>query len=890
MINGSKKIIGIFIYFLFTITVTGQTISLRGIVKDSLENSLPYVSILAKPKISTQSMKFAISDDIGRYKLELVKNVVYTVTTSHLGYKIVEFEFVSSTNSQKDILLFEEINQLNEVIIELPVIVKKDTIIYNTDKFVTGEERKLKDILNKLPGIEVDEDGNVTSNGKNITHLLVEGKKFFKGDTKLAVENIPANAVDKIMIIDDYNEVSFLKGMTDADNMAMNVMLKKNKKNFVFGDLEAGKGENDYYKTHSNLFYYTPNFNFNFIGDLNNTGEKTFSFKDYMNFKGGPSGVFNERDYNLDKDNFSQFLEPLNIISSNNKMAALNITRVVSSKIDISSYLIFSHSKSKNQSETVNQYVIPNFNYIENVTNNGDTNTILGIGKFNLEYKSNNKEQWYLKLLAKKTSNFNNTSILSETNTEIKSIITSIDAENTYIDINLEGHKRVSKKHTFSFNTYFTYDEKTPNSIWATNQPILLGLVPLTVTKNYRLNLIRREKKNIWNTIFKHYWVLSKKSQFYTTIGNEYRKSDFFTNDSQELDDGNIVNFSSAGFNNNLNYKFNDLYIGISFKFKTGIFQFRQSLFAHNYSWNIDQTISKKRSKLLLLPDFSTSIKFSQSEKIKLSYGLESSFSDVSKFANRFYLQSYNFVYRGNEKLENELQHHASIFYMLSNLYRGFFLLSEFSYTKKIKGVKDLIQTDGTDNFISSILLDNPSENLRGDIILNKAHKNIKYSLRAKVITSNFLESINSNIITNRSTNGSYKFSIKSLHEKFPIIEVGLKQSIGKYTSNNLTSKFTTNEPFISIDYDFLKKFIFSFDYTNYKYQNKSLNQTSNFNLTDAMISYGKEDSPWSFKIVAQNLFNEKFKNKNSFNSYIISDTKTFTLPRIVMLSIIYKL
>jgi hypothetical protein len=216
--------------------------------------------------------------------------------------------------------------------------------------------------------------------------------------------------------------------------------------------------------------------------------------------------------------------------------------------------------------------------------------------------------------------------------------------------------------------------------------------------------------------------------------------------------------------------------------------------------------------------------------------------------------------------------------------------LSEFRYTKKIKGVKDLIQTDGTDNYISSILLDNPSENLRGDIILNKSHKNIKYSLRAKAITSKFLENIDSNLITNKSINGSYKISIKSLYEKFPVIEVGLKQSIGKYTSNNIISKFTTNEPFISIDYDFLKTFIFSFDYSHYKYQNKSLNQTSNYNLTDAIISYGKEDSPWNFKITAQNLFDEKFTNNNSFNSYIISDTKTYTLPRVVMFSIVYKL
>ena len=133
---------------------------------------------------------------------------------------------------KKNIVIVDDVNQLNEVVIELPIIRKKDTIIYNIDKFTTGEERKLKDILKKLPGIEVDKNGNVTSEGKKVTHLLVENKAFFGGGTKLGVENIPSNAVDKVEVIDDYNEVSFLKGMTKTDNLALNIKLKRRQKEF----------------------------------------------------------------------------------------------------------------------------------------------------------------------------------------------------------------------------------------------------------------------------------------------------------------------------------------------------------------------------------------------------------------------------------------------------------------------------------------------------------------------------------------------------------------------------------------------------------------------------------------------------------------------------------
>lgn len=871
-------------------SIKGQTITLKGFVRDSLQNPLPYVSLIAKPVVSGESMKFTITDDKGRYNLELYKDVNYVISTSHLGFKTVEFRFVSSENYQKEILLIEDINQLNEVVIELPLIVKKDTIIYNTNKFVSGEERKLKDILKKLPGIEVDENGNVTSNGKIITHMLVEGKKFFGGDSKLAVENIPANAVDKVVVVDDYNEVSFLKGLTDSENLAMNIELKDNKKNFVFGDLETGKSNRGYYKSHSNLFYYNPRFNVNFIGNLNNAGERVFTFKDYLNFKGGPSSVFNQRDYTVDKSNFSQFLEPLDVVKSVVKMGALNITRTVSDKINISSYLIFSRLNFNSNEETINQYLIPSANYREDISDLENVRNILGIAKLNLEYGPRNNERWLLKMLIKKSNNFNERSILSKISNDSDLFINSIDDGNDYINGNLEWHKKASKKHTFSFNLNYTYNNKNIDSYWETKQAILQGLIPLLPVQSYKLTSKKQEKKRSGNILFKHYWVLNKFSQFYTTFGNTYKENEFYTNDSQQLDEGITNDFGTAGFNNNLNFKLNDLYLGVSYKFGFGIFKFRQSLFAHKYTWKINQENLIRKRKLIFLPDFTTNIRLSQSENIKLHYILKNSISDISKFSNRFYLQSYNLVYKGNEQLENELKHFSRISYSKANLFRGLFLLGEISYSKKVRAVSNFIQTSGIDNYLSPIMMDNFSESLRGNFIINKTKKNIKYNFRAKVATSKYLEVINSDFIVNKSTSSLFKFSIKSLNKKFPIIEVGLEQRFGNYISNSIPFKFNVKESFVTFDYDFFKKIIVSIDYTHHIYQNKSLGIIDSYDLANATLIYGKKNSLWKFKVSGQNLLDVKFKKKNSFNSHIISDTRTYTLPRIVMLSIIYKI
>src|SRR5690606_14735057 len=112
-------------------------------------------------------------------------------------------------------------------------------------------------VLKNLPGVEVDREGNVTINGKKVTRLMVEGKTFFTGDPKLGVNNIPADVVEEVEALDNYSEIAFLKGLSDTDQMALNIKPKEGKKNFVFVDLEAGAGVEERYVVDPTLFYYS---------------------------------------------------------------------------------------------------------------------------------------------------------------------------------------------------------------------------------------------------------------------------------------------------------------------------------------------------------------------------------------------------------------------------------------------------------------------------------------------------------------------------------------------------------------------------------------------------------------------------------------------------------
>lgn len=887
-----KKVLLIFLLIASIFTLNAQKIVFKGIVKDSLQNPLSYTNIIAKPKDITKNMRFAITDEQGRYRLELIKNKSYTIDISYLGYQKIAFEITPTENTLKDFILKEAKNQLDEVVIELPIIVKQDTIIYNTDKFVNGSERKLQNILKKLPGVEVDKNGEVTVQGKKVTKLLVDGKAFFGGGTKLGVQNIPADAVAKVEVIDNYNEVSFLKGLTDSDEMAMNIQLKEDKKNFIFGDVEAGTGigYKSSYKSNANLFYYSPKTNVNFIGNLNDIGEKTFTFKDYMNFQGGVNAVFNSN-FNWKGGDLSQFIENKDVLKSTQRFVALNITKTLVDKLAVSGYAIFSNNNTESFSEEFNQYTT----FLEETKNKTTSKNILGIGKLSLEYTPNFKEKWYVRTQVKKSAVNTNNAISSAINTEANNINTAKENDIWYVNQNIEWHKDQSEKHIFSTVLDYTFDKNNPLTFWNASKAFLTRIKPIIQPLNSTQNLLKIQQlneteKHYLHTVFKDFWTLNNNIHIYTTVGNTQQQEKFISNDFQILDDTTFNYFSEKGFNNNTILKHNDFFTGIHYKFRTGIFTFKQGAYLHNYHWKVSQENVFQKNKWVLLPDFLMKIAFTKSKKIELNYNLKTNFSDASKLANRFYLQSYNSVFKGNSSLENELFHSARIRYSRFSMYRGLMLHASANYTKKIKGFRNAVNFDGINRFISPEILNNPTENWNAIASLKKRIKKIRYHVTGSYNTSRFIQKTNNIFATNKSDNYSFDLGFETLFDKFPRLKIGFKKDIGNYNSNNFTSKFSTSEPYLNIDYDFLKGFVLNADYRHYNYQNKAQNIDNNYEIANAMLSYQKEDSPWLFKLTTQNLFNTTFKQSNSFSDYVISDTKTYVMPRVLLFSIGYKL
>ncbi|AXO80802.1 carboxypeptidase-like regulatory domain-containing protein [Olleya aquimaris] len=876
-------------------SLQAQTITLKGKVLDSLQQPLHYANLLAVPNAEDVEVTFAITNQDGHYKLKLQPNKTYTITTSYLGY-LPNAEAVTLDNDTiKNIVLKENPNQLDEVTIKYtpPITVKKDTIIYLTDKFVTGEERKLKDVLKKLPGVDVDRKGNVTVNGKKVTKVLVEDKTFFTGSSKLAVNNIPADAVDKVEILDNYSEVAMLKGLQDSEDMAMNIKLKEDKKNFVFGDLEAGAGYRDRYIIHPNVFYYSPKTNVNLIGDINNTGFKSFTFKDYLEFEGGFGKLLNDASsyFGLYNSDFTQFLNNQDYKSSTNQFGALNIRQTINKETDISGYIITNNEKKQTETNTINSYQNIDIPFAEQRNTNNNLNNFFTIGKITLEYNPTTKEDLAFNNFVKLTNNTSNGLITTQSNSLNNSIYTLTDSYNVNLKQNLTYSRKLSKKHTATLEATYNYQNDQPITNWITNQEILQGLIPLQIDSNYNILHSKTVKSNNANIIVKDYWVLNNFNHLYTSLGVNTAFNSFKNTDLQQLSNGFINDFASSGFNNNLDYNFTDTFIGLEYKFQIGIATFKPATYFHFYNWQVQELEDKvTKNKALVLPQFTGKIELSNSQKINIKYKLNASFPSINRLANNFILNSFNSVFKGDQTLDNTLYHNANISYYKFSLFKGLNYNINANYNKRIKSYKNVVQLQGIEQFSTPILFNQPEQNVTINGRISKKIKKLKFNYNTRWSYRDYYQIINQTTNLNVSKGLENTISIETSFKKHPNIKVGYTTEISNYKAISTTTQFKNTSFFVDLEYDFLNDFIFKADYSLDTFNNKRTNNSNQFDVANVSLFYQKEDSPWGFEINATNIFNVKFRQNNSFSDFLIQESKTFILPRMILLKLAYKL
>ncbi|MDE6276640.1 MAG: TonB-dependent receptor, partial [Muribaculaceae bacterium] len=164
--------------------------------------------------------------------------------------------------------------------IRTPVKVMEDTIEFSAESYKTQPNAVVEDLLKRLPGVEVSSDGKITSNGKEVTKILVDGKEFFGDDPTVASRNLPVNMVEKLQVVDRKSDLARLTGVDDGEEeTVINLTVKKNMKNGWFGNVEAGYGWGDKsrYNGSFNINRFWNENQITFLGSANNINAPTFT-------------------------------------------------------------------------------------------------------------------------------------------------------------------------------------------------------------------------------------------------------------------------------------------------------------------------------------------------------------------------------------------------------------------------------------------------------------------------------------------------------------------------------------------------------------------------------------------------------------------------------------
>lgn len=870
-------------------------VQLSGSVSDSMNNPLTGANIIAIPLSDALSMEFSISDQKGRYRLNLKKDSTYVIELSYLGYQKISDTLRIKKNITKNYMMLPSNESLDEIVIEqkMAVLVREDTVTYRTQIFKTGEERKLREVLKKLPGVEVDRDGNVTVNGKKVDKLMVDGKTFFTGDTKLAIENIPADVVDEVEVLDNYSEVPFLKGLEDSDKMAMNIKLSAGKKEFIFGDIEIGAGHKARYLAHPTLFFYSPKTSVNLIGDFNNNGERSFSMKDYVNFEGGILSLMdNPDDFDIYNDDFSNFLQNDNFTFSKNHFGALNIVQKVNKDLDLNAYTIASWNKMEMLQENEITYLEDEF-LTETRTTKNNNDLFFSLNKIQVRYTPNLDEDFTYDAFVK-ISDANGFERINSNTQETRTYVNSrIEPEAIDFMQNLKISKQFSLKHTTTATLNYKFKDDRNYRNWIFDRSLFNNRLPLN-TEDETYELLQKTSSKINKAVMelRHYWVLNNTNHIYPIAGISFYKQNFSTQDAQILNNDQINDFTDDGFNNDLNFKMIDQYAGIRYKLKLGKFIFKPGILYRYYSWDIHQFNEqiKNDKKLVFLPELEGEYKFLNSEKIRFKYKLNSQFSDASNYANRLRILSFNRLFQGEENLENQLYHSASLSYYKFNLFKGVFLNATLSYTKRLKSVRTSTSIDGIDQINTAIYTSLPEESYSLNGSFSKKIKDFKITLNALGNLYDYSRIINENTIDYRSENLEYTFKTETSFENLPNLELGIKHRFNAFKNTEFKNVFEQIGPYGLIEYDFLNSFILKADYEYNLYKNKTSNETNHFKIGRISLFYNKEDSPWGFEIDINNVFDVRYKRNNTVDDFVLTDRRIFIQPRTALLKISYKI
>lgn len=650
----------------------------QGLLRDSLSRIVAGASVQLISSTDTVGTSSSVG---GLFTFNNVKADNFKIKVSSIGFEPFEKEYSYPVGESRYMLPAIELkgipNMLEEIVINgvVTVQVKGDTVEYAMDNLKLRQGAVAEEALKKLQGVDVDKDGNVTAQGEQVTRVRINGKDFFGGDVKTATQNLPADIIQKIQIVDDFGDMANLTGNKSGESTkVLNIQIDPKYNNGYATTLRVGGGTEERYQATGMFMGFKEKSQVSVLGNLNNMNAQLFDF----NVMGG--GARGRQGGGGRPGGGGMFGGAEGI--TNTGSIGVNLRHDFSDKLKVYGSYSYGRDDNNTLSKSFTEYIGQDLTKDEN----SDNNTVRGNHRFegNVEWNITSKD--YLKITPQFGYNDNSGNNLSNStffknnikdNTQLQTSL----SESTSPRYNVSGlyNRRLSEKGRNIFIN-FNYDNAlTDNDI----DQILDRKVYDPANQNATISelyeqTIREAQNKSWNAgaSVSYLEPLTDKSKLEFTY--DYNTNDYDNSDKQNGFDqnGNPLGNPQLNYAYNYDYGFTTHKVGASYMYENDKIKYsigaavQPSLLKGN-AFSSTESAVIDRSNFNFIPVARFEYKFSRQSNITFNYSGRSSEPGISQILPFEVSTNRTSTVTGNANLDPEFRHSLNARFRTGDFQKG---------------------------------------------------------------------------------------------------------------------------------------------------------------------------------------------------------------------------
>ncbi len=822
---------------------------ISGIVASPQNEPLEFASVvLLHPQDSTM-INFTTTDVNGKFNIFEDSRDTLLLQIHSTGY-ISHFKTLIYQNKAIDlntVILEEDIGLLDEIIISavIPIQIKKDTVSFNTSSFKINYDDNIEEMLEKLPGMEIDSDGAIMAQGNEVTKIYVDGKEFFGGDPSVVLKNLSADVIANIEVIDKKSDEAELTGINDGNKqVVLNFTLKKDKKNQGFGKASAGIGLNNRYFGNGNYNRFSSKEQFSAVIKTNNINVTGSNIKDFLQNADGLGDESDEENNFTPKKRLWGFLET--------QIAALHYGLEFKKNESLNTDYTYSKSRNNGSSKIKKTTFRTSSNFNSEIANdfdNEDTNH-----KLNFNYKNQSNATYsyfakgYFKNNERTTSSKRTTNIFNDEN----NITTFNDASSNNKlnqnkgNIQLKFNKKLNERgRSLNLNTNIQTENRLRN-----DKQVLLNKRRID-TEDPKTRNTETDRNETLNNLFLNYSI-----RYNSPLGNNHfikiEANNSLTNSNEDVHQSrNTISDDAPDTSITDILMFKYKHKEIIYKSKAGYSYNSDQLniYAGGEYFDLTREFGRTEENSIYKKDnFINPISFIQytpkkGKKYRLSY--------QQKVRSPKYWQSStvindlipNSIRKGNPDLNPELQQELKAKINIHDYTSSLTFYGRVVYSHSKNAIIPAIEID--DDFIRtrSFINSGTKENFSSYFSFSKKIKRIpiRYTLKTKNTYTKGNSLVNFEINEVSSIMNSLNLKFENHDKRTFDLKFGAELILNNTNfsiEKDLNRKFSTQHYYTLFDYDINKKISLNTQFDYYKYTDSNFSPDTILPLWNSAVSY----------------------------------------------------